>query len=84
MDKSILSAAWPPLTALVLAIVYLFASNRNGYQSAQASFNAVVIQRLDALEQENKELRMHVSALEEENLTLRAKVRELKARLEGR
>lgn len=79
MDKSLISAAWPPLTALVLAIVYLFASRtKTGYDEAQASFNSSVIARLDALEKENAELRMLVTSLQTENTLLRVKVTELK------
>lgn len=83
--SSMISAAWPPLTALVLAIIYLFSTrNQTGYQQAQSSFNQVVIQRLEQLEKENVELRAHVLRLETENLALRDKVRELKSKLEER
>lgn len=81
--SSMISAAWPPLTALVLAIIYLFSTrNQTGYQQAQSSFNQVVIQRLEQLERENVDLRAHILKLETENLALREKVRALKARLE--
>lgn len=82
--SSMISAAWPPLTALVLAIIYLFTTrNQTGYQQAQSSFNQVVIQRLEQLERENVDLRAHVLRLETENLSLREKVRELRSQLDG-
>jgi cell division protein FtsB len=83
--SSMISAAWPPLTALVLAIIYLFSTrNKTGYDHAQASFNEAVIARLDALEAENKVLRAHIHQLETENLSLRLRVKELKTQLEER
>ena len=79
MDKDLLSTAWPPLTALVLALVYLFTTrNKTGYDEAQASFNSSVICRLDALEKENAELRLLVTSLQTENTLLRVKITELK------